>query len=166
MRIAILSDTHGRQRTVATVLNLLASREIDCILHCGDIDDVGTVRLFAGWTTHFVFGNCDADEAGLREAITAIGGTLHDRFGNLELEGRKIAWLHGDDKRLLQDLENSACYDFLFYGHSHEAEEHRTGPTRVINPGALHRARIKSFAILDLATGNVESVPVELGKLN
>jgi predicted phosphodiesterase len=49
----------------------------------------------------------------------------------------------------------------VFYGHTHQAAEHRTGKTRVINPGALHRARPKTFVVLDLATGEVESVVVE-----
>ena len=83
-------------------------------------------------------------------------------FGNLELEERKIAWIHGDDKRLLEDIENSGHFDFLFYGHSHHAEQHRTGPTLVVNPGALHRARPKTFVVLDLESGELESVTVEL----
>jgi predicted phosphodiesterase len=83
---------------------------------------------------------------------------LHEHFGSVELEGVKIAFLHGDDAGLLRDVERSGHYDFLFYGHTHHAEEHRTGPTRVINPGALHRARPKTFIVLDLPGGAVESV--------
>jgi predicted phosphodiesterase len=73
----------------------------------------------------------------------------------------KIAFLHGDDHRTMRDVEQSGYYDFLFYGHTHQAEEHRTGPTRVINPGALHRARPKTFVVLDLGRREVESVTVE-----
>ena len=62
---------------------------------------------------------------------------------------------------LLHDLEVSGAFDFLFYGHTHKAEEHRTGPTRVINPGALHRANPKTFVVLDLATRAVESAVVD-----
>jgi predicted phosphodiesterase len=89
-----------------------------------------------------------------------IGATLHEDFGHVEMEGVKIAFVHGDDGGLLRDLERSGAYDFLFYGHTHSAEEHRAGPTRVINPGALHRARPKTFVVLDLAARAVESVEV------
>jgi len=58
-------------------------------------------------------------------------------------------------------LENSGQYDYLFYGHSHVASEHRTGPTRIINPGALHRARPKTFAVLDLESGDMASISLD-----
>jgi putative phosphoesterase len=161
MRIAIVSDSHSRYARVEHVLNLLGERGIDFILHCGDIEDAETVRLFEGFTTHFVFGNCDYDRDSLHQAMKEIGATIHEPYGDLELDGRKIAWIHGDRQQLFRDVERSGHYDFLFYGHSHEAERHRTGPTLVVNPGALHRARPKTFVLLDLATGELETVEVE-----
>lgn len=161
MRIAVISDTHGRQATVEKALAVLRRAGVEWLLHCGDIDDPDTVRLFKGFTTHFVFGNCDHDRKGLKAAMDEVGATLHEHFGSLELDGRKIAWIHGDDGRLFHDVEHSCHFDFLFYGHSHQAEEHQTGPTRVVNPGALHRARVKTFVLLDLASGERETVQVE-----
>ncbi len=161
MRLGIVSDTHGNRLMVQHALAELRERGITTVLHCGDIDDAETVALFHGFTTHFVFGNCDLDKGALRAAMTAIDATLHDHFGSLELEGVKLAFLHGDDKTLMRDVERSGYYDFLFYGHTHQAAEHRSGPTRVINPGALHRARPKTFLVLDLDSREVESVTVE-----
>ena len=161
MHIGVISDTHGNRRTVNLALAELRDRRVTTVLHCGDIDDPETVTLFRGFTTHFVFGNCDYDKAALREAMSDIGATLHDSFGSVEIEGVKLAFTHGDDKLLMRDVERSGYYDFLFYGHTHQAEEHLTGPTRVINPGALHRARPKTFIMLDLDSRNVESVTVE-----
>jgi putative phosphoesterase len=161
MRIGIVSDTHGNRPMVNLALAELRDRGIATILHCGDIDDPQTVELFRGFTTHFVFGNCDGDKTALREAIADIGATLHEHFGNVEIDGVKLAFLHGDDKAMMRDVERSGHYDFLFYGHTHQAEEHRSGPTRVINPGALHRARPKTFLVLDLGSREVESVTVE-----
>ena len=160
MKIAILSDTHGRQRTTEAALDVLRERNITTVLHCGDIDDPETVALFRGLDAHFVWGNCDWDQEGLRAAMAEVGATLHEHWGNLELGGRKVAFLHGDDKGLMRDVEHSGHFDYLFYGHTHQAEEHRTGPTRVINPGALHRANPKTFIILDLATDTVESLAI------
>jgi putative phosphoesterase len=161
MQIAILSDTHSRYQTVERVLNQLQARAINQVLHCGDIEDSDTVWLFQGFTAHFVFGNCDYDRASLRQAIYGIGETLHEPFGKLELGGARIAFLHGDDKKLMHEVEHSGQFDYLFYGHTHQAREHRTGPTRVINPGALHRARPKSFIILDPESGVFESLHVD-----
>jgi putative phosphoesterase len=161
MLLGVVSDTHGRRDAAARALALLRARGAGTVVHCGDIDDAATVALFRGLDAHFVFGNCDADRAGLRAAIRAAGATLHEPFGHLELAGRALAFLHGDDKALMRDVEQSGHFDYLFCGHTHEAGEHRAGPTRVINPGALHRARPKTFLVLNLETGAAESVAVE-----
>ena len=146
MIIAVVSDTHSRSFTVESALRLIAPCGVELILHCGDIEDPQTVLLFPK-NTHFVFGNCDGDRAGIKAAVAAVGATLHEPFGNLQLAQSKIAFLHGDDKSLLQDLEHADAFDFIFHGHTHVAMEHRTGRTRVINPGALFRARPKTFVI-------------------
>lgn len=159
MKIAIISDTHSRYATVAQTLDLLHDRGAELVLHCGDIEDVATVHLFEGLPVHFVFGNCDTDRDALRQAMRDVGVTFHEEFGNLEIEGRTLVWTHGDDKRLLADLEKGG-FDYLFYGHTHQAEQHRAGPTQVVNPGALHRAAVKTFVILDLESGGLETVIV------
>jgi putative phosphoesterase len=136
----------------------IARRGVRTVLHCGDIEDPETVRLFAGLDAHFVFGNCDYYLDNLRRAMAEIGATLHEDCGHLEVDGRKLAFLHGHDKSLLQELEDSGQFDYLFHGHTHVAADRRNGPTRVINPGALHRAKPKTLVVLDLATGAAESV--------
>jgi putative phosphoesterase len=160
MRIGILSDTHSRYATVEAALKLLEERRVELLIHCGDIEDAETVWLFPG-NTHFVFGNCDTERSSLRQAMYGIGATLHEPFGRLELAGSKIAFVHGDDKRLLDRLEQGGEYDYLFHGHTHIARDEQMGPTRVINPGALYRARPKTFVVLDLESGETESVVVE-----
>ena len=159
MRIAILSDTHSRYQTVEAALALLKDNPVDLLIHCGDIDDAETIWLFPP-NTHFVFGNCDHDRASMRQAIHGIGATLHEPFGALELDETTIAFTHGDDARQLRELELSE-FDYVFHGHTHQAVDRRAGKTRVINPGALFRARPKSFAILDLATAHLETMLVE-----
>lgn len=160
MKIAIVSDTHSRYARIEAVVAEIARRGCDLILHCGDLEDADAARLFPAHT-HFVFGNCDHDRAGIRRAIAEVGATLHESFGYVEAEGHKLAFVHGDDHRQLRDLEAADEFDFLFHGHTHVAMERRAGRTRVINPGALHRAATKTFIILDLPGGTVESVAVE-----
>lgn len=158
MLIGVLSDTHGRADTVAKALAEFRARGVELLIHCGDIDDAETVAAFAGWTVHFVYGNCDGDRHGIKRAIEAIGGTLHDPFGHLELAGKQIAWLHGDKPGLKDDLEGSGYYDYLFYGHTHVAAQQAVGKTMVINPGALFRTSSKSCLVVNLATGDCETI--------
>jgi putative phosphoesterase len=161
MKIAILSDTHGRHGPLTRALQEVRRRGVGVVIHCGDIEDPQTVLLFRGLDAHFVFGNCDFDRDGIRQAAAQAGVTVHEDFGHLERDGVRIAFVHGDDHALLRELEDCGQYDFIFHGHTHVAAEHRSGPTRVINPGALHRARSKTFAVLDLRTSEVESVVVK-----
>jgi putative phosphoesterase len=159
MKIAVLSDTHGRVAPVERAGLILAKHDIGRVLHCGDVDDAALVgHLPRG--TEFVWGNCDSDRAGIAAAVDAIGGVHHGDWGNLELGEVKVAFTHSHDINLFRQLEQSDAFDFLFYGHTHVAKEHRTGRTRVINPGALHRAARKTFVILDTSTGEVESFDV------
>jgi uncharacterized protein len=160
MKIAIVSDTHSRYANVQLALDAIKTRGVTTVLHCGDIEDAMTVRLFEGLDAHFVFGNCDYDKQDLRRAMIEIGATSHEHWGHLEMDGRNLAFMHGDDKSLMHEVEASGHFDYLFHGHTHVAAERRTGPTRVINPGALHRAKHKTFIFLDLATGAVESIPI------
>jgi putative phosphoesterase len=160
MRIAILSDTHSRTATVERALALIEPHAVDLILHCGDIEDDDMVPLFPP-NTHFVFGNCDHDRVGIRRAVDKLGATLHEPFGHLELAGKSLAFLHGDDHYLLRDLIQAAAFDYLFHGHTHVARDEMIGTTRVINPGALHRARPKTLLILDVPTGATTTVTVE-----
>jgi putative phosphoesterase len=161
MRIAILSDTHSRHANIAKALHLLEPHDVEQILHCGDIEDADVIDLFRGLPVHFVYGNCDHDKKGIARAIEECGLTLHGSFGHLELAGRQIGFTHGDDKDLLKSMEVSEAFHYIFYGHTHVAREHRAGKTRVINPGALHRANPKTFVVLDLASGDMESIAVE-----
>lgn len=160
MRIGILSDSHGRKPALIRALQLLQEHGAELLLHCGDIEDADTIPLFIGTPTHFVFGNCDWDKASLRRAIKDCGLNLHEPFGHLQLEGREIAWVHSDDRRLFQELQESDAFDYLFYGHTHHAEEHRVGRTLVVNPGALHRAAPKTCVILDLAAEKIVRIEV------
>ena len=78
------------------------------------------------------------------------GLTCHERFGQIELAGRKIAWLHSDDRDLFETTVRSGAWDLVCYGHTHIAEQHYVGSTLVLNPGALYRARPRTIAIVDL----------------
>jgi hypothetical protein len=160
MKIGVVSDTHGRLAITQKAIHLLRERGAQLILQCGDIDCATTVRLFSIIPSHFVFGNWDLRPSRLKSAIAEIGGLWHDEIGRLEVAGKRLAWVHGHIPGQRQRLETSGEFDFLFYGHSHKHEVHRAGRTTVINPGALHRAKTKTVALVDLTTDECETLVI------
>jgi putative phosphoesterase len=163
MKIGIVSDTHGKLEITRAAIRLLCGRGAELILHCGDIDSSDTVRLFREVPSHFVFGNWDRYRTRLTAAMRDIGATAHNGPGRIVLASKQIGWLHGHVRGERTRLETSGDLDFLFYGHSHRAEAHRTGRTFVLNPGGLHRARLKTVALIDVATGEWEHLAVPDG---
>lgn len=160
MRIGVVSDTHDRQEAVAEAVRLLMEQEVELILHCGDIESPDTVRLFKPVPTHFVFGNWDKDKIRLASAIKDVGGTHYDSFGALTLADKRVAWVHSHERHQLRQLENADFFDYVFYGHTHVREQHRTGRTLVANPGALFRANPKTCIVLDVVTGEIKPIIV------
>jgi hypothetical protein len=160
MRIGVVSDTHDRQEAVAEAVRLLMEQRVELILHCGDIESPETVRVFKPIPTHFVYGNWDKDRAKLSAAIKDIGGTHYDSFGFLTLAEKRVAWVHSHERHQLRQLENADYFDYVFYGHTHVREQHRTGRTLVSNPGALFRANPKTCIVLDLVTGEIKPILV------
>jgi len=161
MRLAVVSDTHGHVGATTSAVRLLGRQNVEVVIHCGDIGSPAIVPLFSTWPAHFVFGNVDHNEGALARAIEEAGQTCHGRFGTLELAGRKIAWLHSDDRELFEETVSSGEWDLVCYGHTHDAEQHRAGHTLVLNPGALFRATPHTLAVVDLATLKAVHLTVE-----
>ncbi len=149
MQIGIISDTHGDLNTTQKAVRMFESLEVDEVIHCGDLCDPPVVSLFSAWPTHFVFGNMD-DQVMLRGAIETSGQTCHERFGQVQREGRRIAFLHGDDGRLLRETIRRGSWDLVCHGHTHVAVQYVEESTLVINPGAIWRTGLPSVAVVDL----------------
>ncbi len=151
MLLGVVSDTHGHLANAQAAARKLAEYEIASVIHCGDIGSEDIVPVFAPWPSHFVLGNVDDKPSVLEGAINAAGLHYHGRFGELQLAGRSIAFLHSDDSRRFDETIASQQYDLVCYGHTHVAAAKQTGRTLVLNPGALFRARSHTIAIVDLA---------------
>ncbi len=158
MNLGIVSDTHGHLGNTIQAVRVLEEHDVELVIHCGDIGSIDVIALFAGTPTHFVFGNVDHSEDQMRRAIEEAGQTCHGRFGSLDLDGRKIAFLHSDDSQRFRETISSGEWDLVCYGHTHEAKSHREGNTLVLNPGALYRANPHSLAIVVLPSLQVEHV--------
>lgn len=161
MRVGVVSDTHGDMGSTESAVELLARQNVEVVLHCGDIGSTSIIPLFDRWPTHFVFGNVDGNESALRQAIAVSGQHCHERFGELELDGVRVAILHSDDDFKFRSTIGSGEFDLVCYGHTHVAKHERRGTTEVLNPGALHRAEPRTIAIVELPEMSVEHLTVD-----
>jgi putative phosphoesterase len=159
--VGVLSDTHGDVATTARAAEEFHGRDVQLVVHCGDIGSAEIPALLAGWPAHFVLGNVDGNSPRLRAAIAAQAGqVLHGRCGMLTVGNRRIAWLHGDDAARFRALVHCRDWDVVCYGHTHRAECRVVDGTLVVNPGAIHRGYPPSVAVIDLARLEVHAIPL------
>jgi len=153
MLLALLSDTHDNVRSTKAALELLAPHQPAAYLHAGDLVAPDMLAHFAGLGPfHFVFGNNEYDHAAIRSLALSLDLHCHGDAADLTFAGKRVALLHGHDGALLNKLARSGDYAYVIHGHTHVRQDLRINGTRIINPGALHRAKIKSVALLNVAT--------------
>ena len=149
MLIGLLSDTHDRVKTAISAVKLLRKHGAEHLLHAGDVGGQLVIDAMVGEPASFVWGNNDCD----RDALAAYAGNLSvhcfGSFGEVELGGKRFALTHGDDAQMVKRILREGAHDYLITGHTHITHDRRQGDCRWINPGALHRAAIKTVALLD-----------------
>ncbi len=158
MLLGILSDTHDRVNAAAAAIAALKDAGAEHYLHCGDVGGEEVLDQLAGLPAAFVWGNTDYDRAALQRYATELGIQCFGAFGELELDGKRIAITHGDDTSIVRRVLDGQRHDYLSLGHSHVMADSRVGNVRVINPGALHRAKVKTVATLDTGTDVVRFI--------
>jgi putative phosphoesterase len=160
MIIGILSDSHDRAETMAAALRILGDAGAEFYIHCGDIGSQRCIDLLAGLKCAFVFGNTDFDRASLSRYAASIDVPCYGNFADLTLAGKRIAVIHGDDFKLKQRLLSEQQHDYLLQGHTHLRADQKHGRTRLINPGALHRAPQTTVATLDTDADKLDFLTV------
>ena len=150
--VGILSDTHDRVDAARAAVKLLQEHGAEYFIHCGDVGSERILELLAGLPAAFVFGNCDWDQPGLQRSARGLNLTCLAAGGNLELAGKLFRVEHGDCPGTMRHALDAQTFDYLLHGHTHVQRDERLGKTRIINPGALHRARQKTVAVLDTET--------------
>ena len=158
--LGVLSDSHGRAAMTRHAIDALRAGGAETFIHLGDFETPDVLDELAGLDAHVVFGNCDADEAKLRRYAQSLSIAVHHPAGRLRIGDRTVAFTHGHLERELQTaLQEEA--DYLLHGHTHVVRDERVGATRVINPGALFRARRYTAALLIPAMDILTFVDVE-----
>lgn len=161
MILGVISDTHGQLEWTALAIQVMKDRQVEQVIHCGDVGGGAVVQLFQALPTHFVAGNTDSAMT-LQMAVEAAGHTFHGRVGQLELHGRKIAFMHGDSHFALQRLMAEGDCDLIAHGHTHLAQCQRFDNTLILNPGAMTRCQQPSIALVRLPELEVTPVALKL----
>ncbi len=165
MIIGLLSDTHGDLTYATRGYALLKSLGVTRFIHAGDVGGESILDLFAGDTLDFVFGNNDVDRDALASYAASIGLACHDVCGSIAIDEHVISFTHGDRPQLVQRAIADPRTSYLIVGHTHLFGKRQINMTQIINPGALHRAKIKTVATLNPLAGIVQWFDVATGAL-
>ncbi len=162
MLIGVMSDSHGDVAATARAVSLLTQRGASRLFHCGDICSVGVLEELAGRDCTFVWGNCDDLTPTLRRYVADLGLTWPEPGRVIELAGKRIGVFHGHEAAF-QTATDTDTYDYIFHGHTHRYADQLENGCRLINPGALHRARLHTVALLNLKSGRLTFLRIDSG---
>ena len=133
MRILIVSDSHGRNNYLSTVLDKVG--EIDLFLHLGDLEgSEDFIEAFVDCRKEMVSGNNDYFTDIPREKLITIGN--HTIFMT---HGHRYGVYFGTDK--LKDAARERNADIVMYGHTHIPSIDQSDDVIAINPGSITQPR-------------------------
>ena len=162
MMLGVMADTHDRLPLIDRAVSEFNERGIELVLHAGDFIAPFVVPRFKPLKAKLigVFGNNDAELELLKRKFAEISGEIRGRFGEMKIEGLKIAVLHGEEDELLESLINTGSYNVIVHGHTHKAEIYKKGGTLVVNPGETcgYLTGESTIAVLDTETLEVEKI--------
>ncbi len=154
MIIGLLGDSHGRRRTTAAAIAALRDAGAELLIHLGDFEDVAVMDELVGQPARCVLGNCDYPPRQFLDYARHVGVEVNPERIELDAGDIRVVATHGHLQRVLS-AAIAAEVDYLIHGHTHELRDDIVGATRVINPGALARARRYTAAVLDTARGKL-----------
>ena len=159
--LGVISNSDGRAESVASAVNIFKSAGAKLVIHCGDVGGRHVLDALVGSIpSAFVWGDRDKDRMGLLRYAQSVGVDCLGLMGDLDIEHRKIAVVHGDDRKLMRKLLDEQQHDYILCGHETSVEDYTVGKTRVLNPGALRGAQSSSALLLSPANGKLKIVPI------
>lgn len=158
MRIGVISDSHDRLDYLREAISILKSENISTLIHLGDYVSPFTIPLLDLDNVMGIFGNNDGDKLLLQKKANENGIKLQRGPAFIELDGRKIAFMH--EPYEIKAFRKSNLYDIILYGHTHEKSIIENPLT--INPGELcgWLTNTGTFAIIDLEKLSSEFITI------
>ena len=136
MILGVVSDTHNRISNVEKIIDIFNSKNVDKVIHTGDITQAETLSQFSrlNCSLSAVLGNNDLQEKGLKDVSAINGFTLQLPPLFLTIENRKIAIFHEPDG-IDELIKNDPSIELILHGHTHRYRNEKVGNAIVINPG-------------------------------
>jgi len=165
MLIGAISDTHDNVPQVEKAVKYLNDQKVNLVLHAGDYVAGFVIPKFKLLNCRLigVFGNNDGDHELLKKRFSETSNcTIHDSFAKVELDGYRIALLHGEEIELLNAIVDSGYFNAVIHGHSHNSSIEKKGKTLVINPGELcgYLTGKHTISLLDTAKNEAEIINI------
>jgi uncharacterized protein len=139
MLVGLISDSHDNLPMVDRAVEFFNKNKVDLVLHAGDFVAGFVVPHLARLNCNLVgvLGNNDGDHELLKKRFAETRNCqLQDEFASVEVEGFRIALLHGNQE-LIKTLVACGYFDAVVHGHTHIAEVQMQGKTLAVNPGEL-----------------------------
>lgn len=165
--IGLLSDAHGDEAMARKGVAELINAGARSILYLGDVCGDCVIDALAGMLDNngahiparMVFGNMDFEVAPMTRYAESIGVGVDHPCGQYRCGESLLIATHGH----LPDIVESALAlspDYFLHGHTHQVRNEKLAKTRVCNPGALHRARPLTVAVLDCDRDSFEIIEI------
>jgi len=154
MLIGVISDTHDNLPMIEKAVKRLNDEKVALVLHAGDYVAPFVIPKFKALNAKLigVFGNNDGDHELLKKRFSETENCeIRGRFAEIDVDGFKIALLHGDEEELLNALINCEYFDAVVTGHVHSLGVRKRGKTLIVNPGEVcgYLSGKSTLALLD-----------------
>jgi len=118
--IGIMADSHDNLPAIRKAVDFFNREKVKMVIHAGDLISPFTSNVFKNLKMPFeaVFGNNDGERTGLKQAYFDL--CVLEDFKSFNIDGRKIAVIHGHQDKITNALAAGGNYDVLIRGHSHK----------------------------------------------
>jgi hypothetical protein len=163
MHIGVLSDTHDNLSNLTYALETFREREIETVIHCGDLTDFDLVSHFSGFRLIYTTGNMDYATGTIKRYVEKMN---EDNFAGLVFRGKlggvSVAVTHSHVDGKVMELVRTRRFKWIFHGHTHEKRDEVVKGARIVNPGALGGIgrEPRTFCIVDLDEEVVEFITI------
>ena len=133
MKILVVSDSHGRNNHLNTVLDRVG--DIDLFLHLGDLEGSEYfIETFVNCRVEMISGNNDYFTEIPREKIITIG-----KYTVFMTHGHRYSVYYDTVK--LKEAAQARNADIVMYGHTHIPSIDMSDHIIAINPGSISQPR-------------------------
>ena len=157
--IAIVSDTHENIPLIRKAIDVIKSKNVDLVIHCGDMVSPSTLKEFEGFPFKFVLGNNDGEIKGLTIFADKLDFELPAFWLDFEYNQKRFLVIHDVEDRYIQERIEAQDYDYVLCGHTHVRSFRKVDNTFIFNPGSFTRPRDSyylSYLLIEIEKGEIK----------